>query len=147
VDRCAARTEQAARTEAPSNPEPNDLPTADSAIPGRWSWRSQCRVFGSYHGDMTFTQSAKGLTGINTDLGQGDRREMLDARLRNETVSFRIKVDGGATQHWKGNLSRRRDGQYLLSGSSTDSRFSFGSCSWARQRTRPDLQGLDAHVR
>ena len=81
---------------------------------------------------MSFTQSdRKGLTGVNTDAGQGERREIFDARFKDESVSFRIKVNGNAaTQHWRGNLSRRKNGQYLLQGSSSDSRFSVGSCSW-----------------
>ena len=117
----ASRIEQSARTEAPSNPESNDLEPADNAILGHWSWRSECPIFGNFHGDMTFTQSeTKKLTGINTDAGRGDRREMFDVRLRNEAISFRIKVEGSATQRWSGNLSRRQNGKYLLRGTGTD---------------------------
>jgi len=124
------RAEQTAKLETPVAAEPSAVRSSDSAILGRWAWRSQCPIFGSFHGDMTFAQSGKGLTGMNTDAGQGDRREIFDARFKDESVSFRIKVDGGATQHWRGHLSRRKNGQYQLQGTGTDSRFSVGSCSW-----------------
>jgi uncharacterized caspase-like protein len=131
----ANRIDQYTRTEPPSNLEPTDPQTTDSAILGHWSWRSECPVFGSFHGDMTFTQSeSKKLAGVNTDEGEGDRRSMFDLRIRDESVSFRIKVKGGATQHWTGNLSRRKNGQYLLQGTGTDSRAPIGSCSWVATR-------------
>jgi hypothetical protein len=124
------RMEQQAKAEPPPSPEPND-PKTDTAILGHWSWRSDCSIFGKYHGDMTFVSSEQEkLTGVNTDIGRGDRRQMSDVRLRDETISFRIKVEGGATQRWTGNLSRRKNGQYQLQGSSADSRFAVGSCSW-----------------
>ena len=127
----ASRVEQVAKVEPPSAPEPRDLQSAESAILGRWAWRSECPIFGSFHGDMTFAQSQnRGLTGVNTDVGRGERREINNAQLKNETLSFRIKVEGRATQHWRGNLSRRNNGQYFLQGNSVDSRFSIGSCSW-----------------
>ena len=86
---------------------------------------------------MTFAQSEKkGLTGVNTDTGQGDRREIFDARFKDDTISFRIKVDGGATQHWRGNLSRRKNGQYQFQGTATDSRFSIRGCSWTATKTQ-----------
>jgi len=124
------RAEQTAKLETPPAAEPNAVRSPDDAILGRWAWRSQCPIFGSFHGDMTFAQSGKGLTGVNTDTGQGDRREIFDARFKDESVSFRIKVDGGATQHWRGNLGRGKNGQYLLQGTATDSRFSIKGCTW-----------------
>ncbi len=124
------RVEQTAKLDTPPAPE-SDIRSADNAILGRWAWRSQCPIFGSFHGDMTFARSEKkGLTGVNTDEGQGDRREIFDARFKDETISFRIKVDGGATQHWRGNLSRSKNGQYLFQGTATDSRFSIRGCTW-----------------
>jgi hypothetical protein len=125
------RTEQTAKLETPPAPEPNAVRSSDNAVLGHWAWRSQCPIFGSFHGDMTFAQSEKkGLTGVNTDTGKGERREIFDARFQDESVSFRIKVDGGATQHWRGNLGRGKNGQYLLQGTATDSRFSIRGCTW-----------------
>jgi hypothetical protein len=126
----ANRTDQAA-TSTPSNPESNDSQTIDKAILGHWSWRSECPIFGSFHGDMTFSQSEnQKLGGVNTDEGRGDRRALYDVSIRNDTVSFRMKIENGATQHWTGNFSRRKSGQYQLQGSAVDSRTSFASCSW-----------------
>jgi hypothetical protein len=119
------------RTKSPASPEPNDSQTIDKAILGHWSWRSECPIFGSFHGDMTFTQSEnEKLGGVNTDDGRGDRRSMFDVSVRNDTVSFRIKLENGGTQHWTGNFSRRKNGQYQLQGSAVDTRISIASCSW-----------------
>jgi hypothetical protein len=126
----ATRAEPNARVATAPNPPPNDPATADNGILGHWTWRSQCPIFGSFHGDMTLTQSDNKLAGVNTDAGEGNRRQMFDVRFNSDTISFRIKVPSGSTQRWTGNLSRRRNGQYQLQGDINDSRFSMGSCSW-----------------
>jgi hypothetical protein len=106
------------------------LPPNLAAFAGHWTWRTECPIFGNFHGEMAFRQSKTNqLTGAAKDAGKSDWREMFDLRIRDENISFRIKVDGGATQHWKGILSHRQNGQYLLQGTGTDSRFAIGSCS------------------
>jgi hypothetical protein len=130
------RIGQDTKKESPSNLELSDPQTTDRAILGHWSWRSECGILGSFYVDMTFTQSEnEKLAGVKTDDGVGDRSPMLDVRIRNETISFRTRVEGGARQNWTGNLSRRKNGQYLLQGSATDSRVAIGGCSWVATKS------------
>jgi hypothetical protein len=62
------------------------------------AWRSECPVFGTFHGDMTFTQSeSKKLAGVNTDETEGDRRSMFDLRIRDRLIPDKSQRGRNAT--------------------------------------------------
>ncbi|HXL30358.1 MAG TPA: hypothetical protein VN968_13865 [Bradyrhizobium sp.] len=121
------------RASAPPGPPADDPQTASNGIVGQWSWRSHCGIFGSYQGNVQFTQSAsKKLAGVMSD-DSGDWT-LFDGRVGDGVISFRRKVKGGATQHWTATLDRPKSGKYLLKGTVSDSRFSIGSCTWIATR-------------
>jgi hypothetical protein len=107
---------------------------ASLGIAGNWSWQSNCGIFGSYDGTLQFTQPAsEKLAGVVS--GDDGDHPIFDGRVSASSISFRLKVDGGGTQHWIGTLSRQKSGEDLIRGTGTDSRVPIGHCTWKATRS------------